>query len=161
MNRISHDSIISDLTLTSIAIKTKPKPSLYRVPEDLIYTAGDYFIYSFPTDTFSFDNKATKPYYKLSMSQTLDPSLPSYLSFNPLNLTLQGTLPATIQYTTILRFDLTFNGYASHNLKLIIQPRLLVYKLKYQVIATLSVIAGTLLYFGYLLHFIVLTPAFR
>lgn len=87
MNRVSHDSIISDVTLTSIAIKNKPKPSLYRAPEDLTYTAGDNFIYTFPSDAFRFD-KNIKPIYQISMSQTIDPSIPPYLSFNPQNLTL-------------------------------------------------------------------------
>jgi hypothetical protein len=48
--------------VTSIAIKTKPKPSLYRAPEDLMQTAGEYFIYSFPKDAFEFD-KEIKPVY--------------------------------------------------------------------------------------------------
>jgi hypothetical protein len=62
MNKISHDSTIGDFTVTTIAIKTKPKPSLYRTPEDLLYTAGEYFIYSFPKDSFQFD-KVIKPLY--------------------------------------------------------------------------------------------------
>jgi hypothetical protein len=62
MNKISHDSTIAAFTVTTIAIKTKPKPNLYRTPEDLTYTAGEYFIYSFPKDAFEFD-KAIKPVY--------------------------------------------------------------------------------------------------
>ena len=62
MNQISHDSTTSSFKITTIAIKTKPKPSLYRTPEDLIYTAGDYFIYSFPKDAFKVD-KALKAVY--------------------------------------------------------------------------------------------------
>ena len=95
MNQISHDSTIADFTVTTIAIKTKPKPSLYRTPEDLIYTAGEYFIYSFPKDAFEID-KALKALYQISLSQAPDDKLPTYISFNLDNLTIQGVLPSTI-----------------------------------------------------------------
>ena len=61
----------------------------------------------------------------------------------------------------ILRFDIVLNGYAAHNLKLTIVPKVLVYKLKYQILVSICVFLASLLFFGYLFHYILLTPAFR
>ena len=40
-------------------------------------------------------------------------------------------------------------------------PKVLVYKLKYQIIASICVFLACLLFFAYLFHFILLTPAYR
>jgi hypothetical protein len=72
MNKFSHDSITQDFTIFSVGLNRKPKPSLYRTPENFIMTAGDYFSYTFPVDLISFDKSIVDPIYEVVQSQLPD-----------------------------------------------------------------------------------------